>query len=200
MTKETATFDLFSVLADREFPTDTVTVYFNEVLMRDILKINKELERLSIRAASKDADIASAAAEAFTILDDKFEAEKVKLREQQFVVHLKGIPPTRKSAIDSKALHAVPMKIDLYNREDRLTQLERGVVFKKLIFAAYIEKIVAPNGATQDFTGDDGPDLAAALVDQAPDATVLALDAAIGALIGDIDLDVFEKQDLDFLS
>lgn len=199
MTKETATFDLFSVLADREFPTDTVTVYFNEVLMRDILKINKELERLSILAASK-GDGAADAAKAYEALDTKFEAEKANLRNQQFVVHLKGIPPTKRDAINSQALHAVPIKRDPFGREDRLNEIERLTVLTKLIFANYIEKIVAPNGAEQVFDEESRFALADALVSQAPLPTTDAIDVAIKELTGEIDLKLFEEQDLDFLS
>lgn len=200
MTKETATFDLFSVLADQDRPTDTVTVYFNEALMRDIVTINKELTRLSVLAAVKNVEASAAAAEAYARLDEKFVAEKAKLRDQAYTVHLRGIPATKKSAIQSKALHAVPIKRDPFGNEDILNKLERTNILTKLIFAEFIEKIVAPNGAEQVFDEENQNGLAIALVDTAPEPATIAIDEAIEELSGKVDLKLFEEQDVDFLS
>jgi len=202
MTEEnpTLTFDIREVLADRDQPTGEVTVYMDEVLMRDIVKINKELARLSTLSAVSNADAAGEAADAYTALENTFEAAKKDLRDKAYVIHLRGINPTRKNDIKSKAMHEVPLSRDLYGRDDPQNEFKREAVLRRLIFAAYIEKIVAPNGAVQVLTLENAEGVAASLVDTAPDEATLEIDRAIGELTGAIDLKLFEEQGTDFLS
>lgn len=198
MTEETTpTFDLREVLAGIQRAEDSTTVYFNEALALELSKTNKQLTRLSTRAAGGDQK----AAEDFNKLDDAFEALRAKLRDQGYVVHFRSIPKRMKEDIQSRGLAKYPFKRDVYGRDDEQQAFDRQRYMRTEIFAAFVTKIVAPSGAVQIVdNGDEGRAVMDAFCAQAPDGEIEKLDAAIGEISGKTDTDTLAQQDTDFLS
>ncbi len=179
-------FDLRNVLADRAYPTASVKVHLDEKPYFDLAA----LERVVVNA-DNDVDRAKAV--------KAFERKKAELTETAFTIHFRGTSPRAREDLQSEALHEFPIRRDVYGRDSDEQLIKRARLLNELYFAAYITKVVTPDGAEQVWTDDNRRDLARAFLDLAPDFAITTVDAAIGALRGEAETKRYGQQDIDFL-
>ena len=179
-----STFDLRNTLADQDYPTDTVDVWLDR-------KIGRELAALEEKIADETDP------EKLKALEEEFDQKKRKFAESKYTFHITGIPLRQKEDLQLKALEKYPFQRDPFGRDDDAQALKRNRYLRTLIFEAQTTKLVRWDGAVQSnldlaffdwFTG------------QAPDHAINALDRAIGKINEETDIQRFGQQDPDFLS
>jgi hypothetical protein len=130
------TFDLASALAGINYPSVEVEVYFDEALAYEISEINRNLEILSV--AGKDDEYAD--------LEKKFDGFLKQVEEHKFTFTIKGVPAHVENSITDEIKQKFPIKRNALGmvEQDNTAADEEYV---KLIFGAYIAKIVSPDGS-----------------------------------------------------
>lgn len=130
------TFDLAAALSGINYPSVEVEVYFDEALAYEISEINRNLEMLS--AAGKDAEYAE--------LEKKFDEFLKQVEEHKFTFTVKGVPANVENSINDEIKKKFPVKrnaLGMVEGDNSAADEE----YVKLIFGAYISKIVAPDGS-----------------------------------------------------
>jgi hypothetical protein len=181
-------FDLRNVLADRAYPTARVPVLLDDKIVYELAALHRRLDEVPVSNENPED------------LERQIAAKQQERDEQAYWVHLRATSNRAREDMQREALSQFPIKADVYGREDAVRGLERGSLLSELYFAAHITKIVAPNGAEQEWTKDNGRDLARAFLDTAPEHAVKVVDAAISALRGEQESQYAKVADVDFLS
>lgn len=194
------TFDLRAVLQERAYPSDTVEFFVDEEIgyaaskLRDILaELNNQL---AVAQNVKDKA-------AITEIGKQITAAKTKLEElrqatEPYVATVRSISRRAKQDIQSQALHRHPMTRDLYGRDSVENELARTNEITKLLWAASLVSIEAPNGAIQEISGDE--DVVAGIMDGLPESGYKVIDEKINGMLDDGTLFEFKAQDQDFSS
>ena len=183
---EITSFDLRATLAERAFPSTTCRIHLSEKPFFELAALER-----------KAADVAEDPAE-LGLLEKKIEEKEREIEDQAYVIHLRGISNRAAQDINSKALAAVPIKRDLYGREEDEATINRRDVLTELIFAAYMTKIVSPSGAEQVLDDDNRRDVARAFIDMAPRRSIQIVDQTIARLSGEAEMARLEAQEPDF--
>lgn len=175
-------WDIREFLAERAYPTTSVKVLLSEQIAFELDAINQKLA-----AATDKKEVAEL---------EKVLAEAEARRDSQlFTVHIRATSNRARQDIQSAALHAVPIERDIYGREKSEKEFERRNVLEELIFAAHITKIVTPTGQEQVLTEENRRDVTRAFLDNAPAHSVKLVDAAIGRISGDAEMEKAQKLD-----
>lgn len=161
---DATTFDLGSFLAGLSHPTDTVEVFMAEDVMYALAKADAAIRKAEI-LEDKDA-LAELEANRENLI-------KAGL-DSRLEIHLQGISKKTEKDIQNKAFAEFPMKTDLLGRIE--PSVGRTELLTNLFWAAYIVKIVAPNGAELVAPGLEDIQR---LRDGAPDPAQDAIEAAI---------------------
>ena len=179
------TFDLAAVLAGQDYPTDTVTVYFNSALGYAIDKVREGRDLAVGLGKTKEAKE----------LDQELEGLIKSVKGSEYTVHLTGIPQHVRKSVLAKAQAAFPDKKNAFGiAEDNFEQDQE---YTKLLWLAMITKIVDPSGATSpiDEAAIDN------LIKFAPARDQKSINAGINKLSEGSDAGFeFAVQELDFLS
>lgn len=184
-------FDLRQVLAERAYPTEDVTFYVDEDLGYAVLKIQEQIDILTNQVnvfaiqgnkkAEKDATDALASAEA--------KLEETHKAFSPYVAHIRSISRRARYDLQSKALHAVPIKRDLFGNDDPTNEFERAHYMDQLIWAAHIQSITSPDGRTQNFSGsvndEDNVKAVSEIMDSIPESAYKLINAGIDKLLDD---------------
>ncbi len=177
-------FDLRDVLANRKYPTAKVRVWTDEEGFFELAALEREAASITKPGAK------------LTAVENKIKALKEHLNATAVIVHLRGTSRRAREDMQTEALSQFPIKRDVYGRDDDMQAFNRGNLLTELYFAAHITKIEAPNGAEQILDDENRRDVARAFLDEAPEYSVKLVDAAIGALRGESEM----QQGIDFLS
>lgn len=129
-------WDLGEVLAERAQPKDSVTIYLNEAASYAKAQLLKEHKR------TKDGDKLSKIEDAIAEVDAELEKTK-------YVIHLTAVPSRMREDISSKAMAHVPMKLDLFGRDDPANAKARLAYENDLIWLAQITNVVNPRGQSR---------------------------------------------------
>jgi hypothetical protein len=153
--KSPAKFNILSVLQERAYPTDEVTVYLDEETAYLASIAEEEIKAANV-AIDKDFEDEKA--------QDKLEKSKQKLEkligkmsESKYIFTIKGIPEGRREELLIEAEKQYPIEYDenknpftgevtKSEKEDR----ERNRLFTNMLWSENIEKITAPDGAVQE--------------------------------------------------
>lgn len=188
MAENENTFDLRVILADRAYPTAVIPVLLEDKILWELAALHRRLDE-TVVSGEDPAEI---------------EREIAKLEEERnsklYRVHLRAISNRARDDLQRAALHAIPLKPDLYGREDGERTMDRADLLNELYLAAHVTKIVAPNGAEQVWTEANKRDLARAFLDNAPEHAAKILGEAIEALRGEEQAQYAKVTDIDFLS
>lgn len=157
------TFDLGAVLAGRDYPEDTVEVYFNEKLGFTISKTQAAVRLLSLQGKDDEA------AELQKGLDELIQ----KVEGEKYIAHLKGIPTEVKENILKQVRKEHPSTKTPFGVEE--DNPEADALYTQRLWAAVITKFVDPSGAVSLMSED----LAASIKKQAPETAQAALTAAV---------------------
>ena len=160
-------FDIRNILIGRDLPEGEVSIWADDHLL---------FERESLESALANA---TAKADVKRIEDDIAKNAKA-LEESKLVVTIRGITPRASEDIISKALSEIPIKRDVYSREDDHQMLKRNRLIQQLSFAAHIVKITAPDGSVQILDDGNRHDIAATLLGNATATAIDTIDAGIG--------------------
>lgn len=182
MTEET--FDLREVLSNRAYPTAKIPVWIDEAGFFELAALER-----------KHADTKADSPE-LGDLDNKIANLKAELNASAITVHLRGTSRRSREDMVTEAMVQFPVKRDVLGREDELQAYKRGNLLTELYFAAHVQKIVAPNGKTQELNDENRRDVARSMLSDLPDFSVALIDQAIGNLRGEAEM----QQGVDFLS
>jgi hypothetical protein len=130
------TFDLAAALSGINYPSVDVEVYFDEALAYEISEINRKLDILS--SAGKD--------EEYLKLEKKFDGFLKSVQEHKFTFTIKGVPAYIENSITDEIKKKFPVKRNALGVAEQ-DNTEADEEYVKLIFGAYISKIVAPDGS-----------------------------------------------------
>lgn len=166
------TFSFADVVQGRSYPTDTVTLCSDEATAYDRGKyLDAVLEARGDTSFSMlvgpKREQAKVKAYQTAIDDDPEVAKKVeefdnKLAKSTYTFHIQGVSDEHVETLNKKALAEIPPEYEQSWRNPATGQQvkgeekpspERNRLFTNLIWAAYIAKIVAPNGAVDTAPG-----------------------------------------------
>jgi hypothetical protein len=175
-------WDLGEILVERKQPKDSVTVYLSEAASYARVQLQKEYAR------TKDG-------EKLSKLEDAIAEVDAELEKYKYVIHLTAVPPRMREDISSKALSQVPMKLDLFGRDDPSNAKARIEYENILVWLAQIEKVVNPRGQLRtSFTLEQMQ----AFTDALPIKAQKAVDEAIAALSKAAEEYTVRSQNVDF--
>lgn len=160
------TFDLVGMLAGRDYPTETIDVYFNESLGFSIKKMRdmvRELDR-----SGKEEESAQVQAK----LDELVKSTE----DNKFVIHLEGIPEKVYRAIVKKVNEKFPIEEDMLGRKKENPLGDEELTFE--LWSAYLRKVVTPSGEESLIDTKE----VQALIDEAPPTVQVQINQAIHEL------------------
>lgn len=158
------TLDLGAFLAGQNHPTEVVEVFMAEDVMYSLARANEAIRKAEVRGETE------AIAELEARRDELVEAGISSRLE----VHLQGISKKTEKDIERKVIAEHPVDTDLLGRPK--PNFERTEALANLFWAAYITKIVAPDGSALVAPGlEDIQNLR----DNAPEPAINAIEAAI---------------------
>lgn len=177
-------FDLRDVIADAVPERLEVETWFDKEGSRELTELEGKVANEKDEAKAQE-------------LLDEYIAKLKEFKEKRYVFHLVEVPRERKEEIQLEALNKVPYRRDAFGRDDVTQEYKRGLFLKKLIWMAYIEKIVNPAGAVQE---RPGMEVINRILGYAPNAVVDRVDAGIEKLDKESSLLRASQMDPDFLS
>lgn len=156
--KAPGTFSIVNAIKERAYPTDDVIVFLDESVAYKAAIVQEEIDSLDY-SASKDEDD-----EAFKSRESKREelvAQRdsilEKLAESKYIFTLRGISEGKREEIFAEVGKVIPAEIkeerNPITGEVTTTEVddpERNKLFTDMLWANYIERIVAPNGDIQN--------------------------------------------------
>lgn len=125
------TWDLGEVLAERAQPTETVTVYLNEVA---------SYTKSQLMKSKPKGDEANEA------WDKALEEVEEILGESEYVIHLTAVPSRMREDIASKAMSQIPIKPNLLGSDDPNNAIQRQKLENDMTWHAQITDVVNPKG------------------------------------------------------
>jgi hypothetical protein len=161
------TWDLREVVAERDQPKESVSIYLNEVASYAKGELLLELVR-----AKKNEKV-------LNVLNEQLEKVEKDLEATRYTVHITAIPSRMREDIASKAMHEHPMKIDLMGRDDPATVMARIAREQDLLWLAQIYDVVNPRGQHK---ADWAEETLKEFRDALPTGAQKAIDAAIKSL------------------
>lgn len=179
------TFDLVGMLSGRDYPTQDIEVYFDEVLGFSIEKLKNMLRSLEILDKKDEAKKVSS----------ELEALVKKTESSKFVITLKGIPEKVRRSILEKVQEEFPEKFDMLGRP--LPNPKGDEAYTLAMWGAYAQTLTTPDGTKVVMSEQD----VRAIYDDAPPAVHTQLTKGIESLREDA-VKGFEyaAQEADFLS
>ena len=156
--KAPGTFSIINAIKDRAYPTDSVIVFLDEETAYKAALAQESIDSLDYSASKNEDD------EAFKERESKREklvAERdailEKLSESKYTFIMRGISEGQREEIFTEVGKIIPAE----TKEERnpitgeittteVDDPERNKLFTDMLWANYIEKIVAPNGDIQD--------------------------------------------------
>lgn len=196
-------FDLRQVLTERQMPEDRVPFYVDEDLGYAAEKLQETLEKLHnnyevAKLSGADEDVLASAEKAITAAEEKL--EELNKGITPYYATLRAITRRQKFDIQSKALHAFPIKRDLYGNDDPEVEFNRRNYMDQLIWATHLKSVQSPDGATQDFNGVDDLEIIIGVMDSIPESAYRAINRGIDKLMDDGTQFEFAAQNEDFSS
>lgn len=180
------TFDLVAVLAGRNYPETTATVYFDEAAGLEIANRDKELQRLSNLGKADE----------YTALEEVQNAAIEALKDQAFTFTIRGVSRKVKSDVVKQVMAEHPSERNAFGVAEPNPAADERIT--ELIWQTHIVGVTSPTGET---TGQPDEDTVKQLLGLLPQSAYLAIEKAInevteGAKSG------FEiaARDADFLS
>lgn len=175
------TWDLGEVVAERAQPTDTVTIYLNEVASHEKGKLIKA--HSLAKANEVDA------------IDAKLDEVEAQLEASKYVVHITAVPTRMREDISSKAMAQIPLKLDLMGRDEASNQIARMKLENDMIWNAQIVKVVNPAGKSKsDWTVEQIHEFALSI----PTPAAKAIDTAIRDLTNSAEKFTVASKSVDF--
>lgn len=162
-------FDLHAALTGRQYPEATVPVWMDDSPWY-------ELERLE----KKHAGISDPEDPELKVVEDQIENLKKRIEGTKWQVGIRGISPRAGEDIISAALHEIPVKRDMYGRDEFERERLRNKLIRELSFAAHLTKIINPGGGTNLATDENRRDMARLLLDESSQSAIETVDKAIG--------------------
>ena len=178
-------FDIRNVLIGRELPEGEVSIWADDHLLFERESLENELA-----GATAKADVKK--------LEEAIAANAKALEESKLIVTIRGITPRASEDIISKALSELPIKRDVYSREDEHQMILRNRLIQKLSFAAHIVKIESPDGGVQVIDDENRYSVAEAILKDGTSTAISTIDAAIGTVSRNFAEKLAEWQSPDF--
>lgn len=131
-----AEWDLAEVLAERQQPETTVTIYLDVAAAYNIGIIEEKLAKATGVEAKK--------------LEKELAEQKTARENSKYAFHLAGIPERMREDIRSRAMHEHPRVVNLLGQEvDSDAAEKRDQLNTHLIWQAQIRNVVNPAGASK---------------------------------------------------
>lgn len=175
------TWDLGDVVAERTQPTKTINVFLNEAASYTKAELTQSL-------ASAKGDEVKAIESTIAEINKELEATK-------YQVIITAVPSRMREDIHSKALHKVPMRLDMLGRDDPLNAIERMDHENLLIWTAQIVDVINPKGLHKTNWDEVQMD---SFIKALPSAVQTRIDESIQKLTKDAERFTVESQGIDF--
>lgn len=192
------TFDLRAVLAERQYPSETVEFYIDEELGYSVNKLNETMQRLTDQIAKAQTagatELAEEAAKALVEAEVKY--EELRKDAEPYKAVIRSISRRAKFDIQSKALHTYPLQRDIYGRDDSENEFARNHEIDVLIWASCVRSIEDPDGNVQAIEGDRA--IAENIQDAIPESAYRVINATIDRILDDGNRFEFAAQSEDF--
>lgn len=174
--KKPGVFNIIEVVKGRAYPSDSVTVYFNEDIAYKAAKLNERIKE----------EAGTLSSEEYAELDAELKDAVAALEAEKYVFEIKGISEGRRAELLELSIAQFPLEYDEqknpFTGEVTRTEREdrgRDALFTNFLWAEHISKIVAPNGDEQNsITAEEVRQLREAL----PLASAAAINEAIEKL------------------
>jgi hypothetical protein len=128
------TFDLGAVIAGQDYPTQVVSVYFDERAAYTISVLNEKVRELSVEGGDEHEE---AEKELQKLIED--------LESRKYEFHLQGIPTRIRKSILDRVEAEMPQERNGLGMNT--PNPARDELFVLYMFESYIAKIVDPDGA-----------------------------------------------------
>jgi len=195
-------FDLRSVLAEQQQPTEEVTFYVDRELGHAANKLEKrvkELENaLAVANIQKDAKLIKEATEAYESATAKL--EELYQEVKPYRATIRAITRRQKFDLQSKALHKYPIQRDMWGNDNATVEFERTHYLELLVWAKMIRAIENPDGEVQEFDGDETFEQMEFIHDNLPDSAAVRINQAINDITDDGEEFEFAVKNEDFSS
>lgn len=194
-------FDLRQVLAERQYPEEVITFYVDEELGYAVNKLKARIDfienQIQVAMITGNTDLEESATKALDAATAKLEETEQAIPPYRATI--RSISRRARHDIQSKALHAYPIKRDLLGNDDSENEFARNHYMDQLIWAAFLKKIESPEGQVQTFGGEDF-DVVASIMDGIPQSAYAVINAGIDKLMDDGTRFEFAAQEEDFSS
>lgn len=158
-------WDLVEAITERQQPKAKLSVYLNEVASarKDAL-----LKRQAKLKAGEELDA----------VERELEQVEEEIQASKYIIYLTGLPSRMREDIASKAMHEVPLKLDMLGRDDPLNALKRKQRENLLSWVAHIEDVERNGKHRRNWTEEQME----AFMDSLPTAVQNAIDNTIKEL------------------
>jgi prefoldin subunit 5 len=193
-------FDLRAVLAEQQQPEDTITFYIDREVGHAANKLEKRIKELenslAVANLQKDDKVIKQATDALNSATDKL--EELYREVKPYKATIRAITRRAKHDLQSKALHAFPIRRDVWGNDDSEQEFARGHYLELLVWSAMIRSIESPDGDVQEFSGEDTWKVMEGIHDALPESAANRINAAIDAIMDDGEEFEFATQNEDF--
>lgn len=152
-------FSFLDRLAGRNYPKDEVVVYLDEEAGYNIQDIEDELDvkRKSVKLFEKDETLLANVKAEISKLEEQLEANREKAAQSRFVFHLEGIPTETYDAAIDYSQEQYPLEyrearnpVTFALERSVIENEERDQLFRTHLWAAFIRRVVDPEGNVDD--------------------------------------------------
>lgn len=156
--KSPAKFNIVDAIKDRGYPSDEVVIFLDEDTAYRAASIQEKIKLLDFGANKKDTaeQIAEREDERNKLIEER-DSISQKLSESKYIFKLRGISEGQRDEIFQNVGKEIPAQFNVERNpltgEKEKTEIEnpeRDKLFTNMLWAAYIEKIVGPDGAEQE--------------------------------------------------
>lgn len=152
--KKPGVFNILDAIKDRGLPKDVVSIIVDDVTAYKAAKVKEQIDEI-INSSEETID-----QDKLTELQGELDSLKTELNANRFLFHISGISEGKRDELAKKAYEAFPREFEEQKNpftgeitKKEIDSEERDEYMTRMLWAASIEKIVAPDGSEQ--TGID---------------------------------------------
>lgn len=186
------TFDFAATVLGRSYPEIDVPVYLDEATAQKMLALHKERDEVRALIVALGENAGLDEANRLDAIEKKYEKYVERLKNDRYIVKIKGISPERALELEEKAYEEFPIEYEETTSPitGAVTRTEkpndkRDQYHSTLIRQAHLVSVTAPNGAVDTDFSDPAkvqrvilnlPLVARAKVDEAINEATIAVD------------------------
>lgn len=156
--KKPGTFSILAAVNERAYPKDEVNIFLDEEVAYDAARVKEKIREVDAEAKASDSeDVVLKREKEIERLNDELNSVTRKLEESRYVFHIRGISEGERERLYNESVEQFPIEYEQERNpltgemvKTELENAQRDRAFTNRLWAAYIEKIVSPDGAEQN--------------------------------------------------